>query len=564
MIRKPLSIGVEDYKKIIDKPFYYVDKTLMIKEILDKGGAINLFTRPRRFGKTLALSMIKTFFEVNTDENGTVIDNSHYFDGMKIMQTGEEYVAKMGQYPVISMSLKSAKQPDFDMAYECLIAEISREYDRHSYVLKGDALRENQKEQYTRIMDKMASRAEYATSLKFLSECLKKYHGRNVIILLDEYDVPLESAYFRGFYERMIDFIRSLFESALKTNDNLEFAVITGCLRISRESIFTGLNNLKIVSILNESFAEAFGFTQKEVEEMLDFYGINEKKEEMKRWYDGYQFGKTEVYNPWSVINYVNDIVLEDTIYPKPYWSNTSSNSIIRELVENADDAVKSEIERLIAGGTIEKPIHEDITYEDIHKTQDNLWNFLFFTGYLKMTKQRFEVDMIYLTLTIPNEEVRYIYRNTIREWFEQYQKKYDFKPFYEGVRTGNCEEIEKFINSQLVKSISYYDDVENFYHGYMFGILSGIGGYEIISNREQGNGRPDLVLKPFQPMQPAIILELKRTQKFSEMEKLCKEALEQIEERNYAAELVEEGYQSVLKYGICFCRKSCMVKKGK
>lgn len=564
MIRKPLSIGVEDYKKIIDRPFYYVDKTLMIKEILDKGGAINLFTRPRRFGKTLALSMIKTFFEVNTDENGTVIDNSHYFDGMKIMQTGEEYVAKMGQYPVISMSLKSAKQPDFDMAYECLIAEISREYDRHAYVLKGDALRENQKEQYTRIMDKMASRAEYATSLKFLSECLKKYHGRNVIILLDEYDVPLESAYFRGFYEKMIDFIRSLFESALKTNDNLEFAVITGCLRISRESIFTGLNNLKIVSILNESFAEAFGFTQKEVEEMLDFYGINEKKEEMKRWYDGYQFGKTEVYNPWSVINYVNDIVLEDTIYPKPYWSNTSSNSIIRELVENADDVVKSEIERLIAGGTIEKPIHEDITYEDIHKTQDNLWNFLFFTGYLKMTKQRFEVDMIYLTLTIPNEEVRYIYRNTIREWFEQCQKKYDFKPFYEGVRTGNCEEIEKFINSQLVKSISYYDDVENFYHGYMFGILSGIGGYEIISNREQGNGRPDLVLKPFQPMQPAIILELKRTQKFSEMEKLCKEALEQIEERSYAAELIEEGYQSVLKYGICFCRKSCMVKKGK
>lgn len=563
MIRKPLSIGVEDYKKIIDRPFYYVDKTLMIKEILDKGGAINLFTRPRRFGKTLALSMIKTFFEVNTDENGTVIDNSHYFDGMKIMQTGEEYVGKMGRYPVISMSLKSAKQPDFDMAYECLIAEISREYDRHAYVLKGDALRENQKEQYNRIMDKMASRAEYATSLKFLSECLKKYHGRNVIILLDEYDVPLESAYFRGFYEKMIDFIRSLFESALKTNDNLEFAVITGCLRISRESIFTGLNNLKIVSILNESFAEAFGFTQKEVEEMLDFYGIREKKEEMKRWYDGYQFGKTEVYNPWSVINYVNDMVLEDTIYPKPYWSNTSSNSIIRELVENADDVVKSEIERLIAGGTIEKPIHEDITYEDIHKTQDNLWNFLFFTGYLKMEGQRFEVDTIYLTLTIPNEEVRYIYRNTIREWFEEHQKKYDFKPFYEGVRTGSCEEIEKFINSQLVKSISYYDDVENFYHGYMFGILSGIGGYEIISNREQGNGRPDLVLKPFQPKQPAIIFELKRTQKFSEMEKLCKEALEQIEERSYAAELMEEGYQSVLKYGICFCRKSCMVKKG-
>lgn len=561
VMKKPLAIGVEDYKRIIEKPYYYVDKTLMIKEILDKGGSVNLFTRPRRFGKTLALSMLKTYFELDMDLDGAVTDNRHYFDGKKIMGTGEEYIRHMGQYPVISLSLKSAKQPDFQMAYDCLVAEVRREYTRHSYVLNGNALREGQKEQYSRIMACTASAAEYATALQFLSECLKTYHKKNVIILLDEYDVPLENSHFRGFYDQMIDFIRSLFESALKTNSNLEFAVITGCLRISRESIFTGLNNLEINSILNDNFSEYFGFTQQEVEDMLSFYEITEKMEEVKHWYDGYLFGNTEVYNPWSMINYVKTAVTNTITFPKPYWSNTSSNSIIRELVENADEKVKGEIERLIAGEFIEKPVHEDITYEDIHRTQDNLWNFLFFTGYLKAVSQRFEVNTLYLTMTIPNEEVRYIYQNTIREWFEQSQKGYDFSPFYEGIKTGNCVQIEEFINSQLIGSISYYDNAENFYHGYMLGILSGIGGCEISSNREQGNGRPDIVLKPFSPKQPAIIIELKCAKKFVRMEELCEKALEQIEEQDYAAELIEEGYQKILKYGICFCRKNCMVK---
>lgn len=561
VMKKPLSIGVEDYKRIVEKPYYYVDKTLMIKEILDKGGSVNLFTRPRRFGKTLALSMLKTYFELDMDLDGAVTDNRHYFDGKKIMGTGEEYIRHMGQYPVISLSLKSAKQPDFQMAYDCLIAEVRREYTRHSYVLKGNSLREEQKEQYTRVMACTASAAEYATALQFLSECLKTYHKKNVIILLDEYDVPLENSHFRGFYDQMIDFIRSLFESALKTNSNLEFAVITGCLRISRESIFTELNNLEINSILNDNFSEYFGFTQQEVEDMLSFYEITEKTEEVKHWYDGYLFGNTEVYNPWSMINYVKTAVTNTITFPKPYWSNTSSNSIIRELVENADEKVKGEIERLIAGESIEKPIHEDITYEDIHRTQDNLWNFLFFTGYLKAVSQRFEVNTLYLTMTIPNEEVRYIYQNTIREWFEQSQKGYDFSPFYEGIKTGNCVQIEEFINSQLIGSISYYDNAENFYHGYMLGILSGIGGCEISSNKEQGNGRPDIVLKPFSPKQPAIIIELKCAKNFAQMEELCEKALEQIEEQDYAADLIEEGYQKILKYGICFCRKNCMVK---
>ncbi|MCM1181727.1 MAG: AAA family ATPase, partial [Clostridium sp.] len=336
MGNKPIAIGIENYKEIVNKPYYYIDKTLLIQEILAKGGKVNLFTRPRRFGKTLALSMIKTFFEQDTDVQGNITDNRHYFDGMKISRAGEDYTKHMGQYPVISLSLKSAKQPDFDMAYKSLLDEIAKEYERHRYVLNGEALLEANKEKYSRIMERKAERIDYAKGLEFLSDCLKKYHKQNVIILIDEYDVPLENSYFAGFYEEMITFIRSLFESALKTNESLEFAVITGCLRISRESIFTGLNNLKINSILNQSYAEYFGFTQEEVEQMLTDYHLSAKIDEVKEWYNGYLFGETEVYNPWSVINYVDTAVENTVAFPKPYWSNTSSNSIIRELIEEA------------------------------------------------------------------------------------------------------------------------------------------------------------------------------------------------------------------------------------
>ena len=556
ILKKPLPIGIENYKELINKDYYYVDKTLMIKDLLERGSKVNLFTRPRRFGKTLALSMLKTYFETGTD-------NRHYFDGMKIMQE-EQYTCHMGQYPVIILSLKAAKQPNFQMAYECLLEQIITEYKRHAYILDSDFILQGDKDNYWAIMSRTAEPSAYATALAFLSACLKKYYNKNSIILLDEYDVPLETARFRGFYDEMVDFIRSLFESALKTNDNLEFAVITGCLRISRESIFTGLNNLEVNSVLNDNFAEYFGFTPQEVENMLDFYDINEKSDEVKHWYDGYLFGNKEVYNPWSVINYVKIAVTNTVAFPKPYWSNTSSNTIVRELVENADEGVKGEIEKLIAGETIEKPVHEDITYEDVYRTQDNLWNFLFFTGYLKAVSQRMEGNIIYLTMAIPNEEVRYIYQNTIRDWFEQKQKKYNVSVLYDGLKSGECEQIENFINSQLTASISYYDDAERFYHGYMIGILSQMTGYEIQSNKEQGNGRPDILLKPFSPKQPAIILELKHAHKFTQMEELCDKALEQIEERKYDTELVDEGYQSILKYGICFCGKNCMVKTGK
>lgn len=563
-MKKPLAIGVEDYRRIVDKPYYYVDKTLFIKDLIDKGGTVSLFTRPRRFGKTLALSMLKTFFEAEIDQKGNKIDNSHYFNGMKIMNAGEAYTSHMGRYPVISLSLKSTKQPDYQMAYQCLIDEIISAYEKHLYVLSGDALLPANKEKYQAIMEYRASEADYATSLKFLSNCLKKYHGRNVIILLDEYDVPLENAYFRGFYDQMTDFIRSLFESALKTNDSLEFAVITGCLRISKESIFTGLNNLQIISLLNNDYSEYFGFTQEEISDLLHYYSLEERQEELKKWYDGYRFGNTEVYNPWSVINYANDKVWSSALFPKPYWSNTSSNSIIRELIETADVSAKKEIEELIAGGTIRKQIHEEITYTDIHVSQDNLWNFLFFTGYLKMTNQSMEGNQIYLNLSIPNEEIRYIYQNTIREWFNQKIKSTDLTPMFQSMLRGDSEAFEDFLKKHLRESISYYDTKEAYYHGFLTGILSGLQDYEILSNREAGNGRPDILLKPYDELNPVVIIEIKFTDKFSSMEKKCEDALQQIENKAYAAGSLDEGYKTIRKYGICFCKKSCMVKTAK
>ena len=560
MTKQPLAIGIENYKEIIEKNYYYIDKSCMIKDLIEEQGKVNLFTRPRRFGKTLALSMIRTFFEKEYDITGNLIDNTEYFAKMKIWQEKEICEKYQGKYPVITLSLKSAKQPTFELAYQMIVEQIASEFKRHRCLLKSDVLLEDEKERYQALMTRKGSQAEMATALKFLSDCLKVYHKQKVIVLIDEYDVPLENAYFRGFYEEMTDFIRSLFESVLKSNDSLEFAVITGCLRVSKESIFTGLNNLEIISILNENYARYFGFTQPEVEEMLYYYGISEKKEELKRWYDGYLFGNTEVYNPWSVVNYIKTAITNQIAFPKPYWSNTSSNSIIKELIETADSSVRKEIEELIAGKEIKKPVHEDITYADVKESQDNLWNFLFFTGYLKMTGQLLEGNTVYLKLAIPNEEVRYIYQNTIQEWFKKSVRSKDLSSMYEALLDGNQEKFEEYIKQDLRESISYYDKKEDFYHGFLLGLLSSLEDYEILSNRESGHGRPDILLKPYDEKKPAVILELKYAEKFTQMEEKCKEALNQIDEKGYADGLTNEGYEKILKYGICFCQKSCRV----
>lgn len=562
--KKRIPIGIENYKEMIDKDYYYVDKTLMIKDLIDKGGKVNLFTRPRRFGKTLDISMIKTFFEDERDINGNKTDNSRYFKDKKICDSGINYMSYISSYPVINLSLKSAKQPDYHMSYKCLIEDIAREFERHRYVLDENIIMTKTLEKYKSIMNEEAETSDYATAIRFLSECLYKYHGKKAVILIDEYDVPLENSYFNDFYDEMTGFIRSLFESALKTNDYLEFAVITGCLRISKESIFTGLNNLEVISILNEDYAEYFGFTNEEIEEMLKYYHIESKAEEAKEWYDGYLFGETEVYNPWSMLNYVKASITEKQSYPKPYWSNTSSNSIVRELIENADMGMKKEIEKLIAGGTIEKPVHEDITYGDIHKTQDNLWNFLFFTGYLKMTGKRFETDTIYLTMSIPNAEIRYIYKNKVLEWFEGKLKNENQDKLYKAILDGDCESIEEQLSEKLLETISFYDYAESYYHGFMAGLLRGCQDYIVESNYESGNGRPDIIFKYPSSRGQAVIIELKVAKTYADMEKCCKEAIEQINEKNYDAELKRDGYKNIKKYGICFYKKECKVQQSK
>jgi len=565
MAFKPLPIGVENFEKIITHDYYYVDKTLFIKELIDKKGDVNLFTRPRRFGKTLSLSMLKYFFEDSEYETISAIkDKVWLFNHLKIMQAGDKYLSHMGKYPVINLSLKAAKRPTFEGAYVQLRTEIANEFFRHRYVLQKDCLSEHQKEKYNNLMNEKGGAEDYAESIKFLSEALHQYHEVKTIILIDEYDVPLENAYFSGFYDQMIGFIRSLFESALKTNNALEFAVITGCLRISKESIFTGLNNLEINSILSENYGEYFGFTQAEVDQMLDFYGRSNKSELTKSWYNGYRFGQAEVYNPWSAIKFIQDLVANENAFARPYWVNTSSNSIIRTLIEKAEDPeIKQEIENLIAGKTIEKPVHEEIIYADIDKTPDNLWNFLFFTGYLKKVSERQDKREIYLGLKIPNEEILYIYENTIREWFQQKIQLADLSVLHQAVLSGNDEVFTTELNKYLLENISYYDSSESLYHGFLLGLLTRIRNYGLRSNREAGKGRYDIIIKPRGGRELAIILELKVAPRYAELEKYCNIALEQINAQNYEAELREDCYKKILKYGIAFNKKDCLVKLG-
>ena len=574
---KKIGIGYENYKEFIDSDMYYIDKTMLISDIVEKGGKVTLFTRPRRFGKTLALSMLRTFFELEYDSKGSPVDKKRYFEGKRIMGASEEILSMMGKYPVIKLSLKSAKQPDFREAALQLRDEIVSEFDRHIYIKDSD-IYTNAEAELLNGLFKPVNRLEiadaedlkkeidrYATALKILSVCLKKYHDQNVIIFIDEYDVPLENAWYNGFYNEMAGFIRSLFESALKTNDALQFAAVTGCLRISRESIFTGLNHLQISSVYNNGYEEAFGFTQAETEQMLIDYGMEDRIEEAREWYDGYLFGETEIYNPWSIIKYVSSIAINHMKFPQPYWANTSSNQIIKDMIWQANDEMKRELDILIHGGTIEKQIHEDITYDDIHESEDNLWNFLFFTGYMKKVSERRDEqneEKIYLTMKIPNIEIRSIYTNQISNWFDRQVKDTDRSVLYKAVLDGDTEAMEDYVNSLLAKSISTFDNEESFYHGFFLSLLYGVPGYSPQSNREEGDGRPDIVLYPDRPRDPAIIYEIKTRKKFNEMEAGLKEAYGQIRDRKYEEGVLEDGYMGVKSYGICFCKKSCIVGK--
>ncbi|MFG6323431.1 MAG: ATP-binding protein [Lachnospiraceae bacterium] len=560
--RKPLPVGVDDFEKLVTRGYYFIDKTNIMRDLLDMKGDVNLFTRPRRFGKTLSMSMLQYFFEDMRDKDGARIDNTALFEGLNIMQAGEQYLSHMGQYPVINMTLKAGKRPTFESACTQIAWQIAMEYQRHDYVF--DTLSDDDKRMYARIRGQNGSLDDYCGSLQFLSKCLEVYYGKKAIILIDEYDVPLENAYLRGFYQQMVDFIRSFFEAALKTNSSLEFAVVTGCLRISKESIFTGLNNLKTISILDEMYDEYFGFTDDEVRKMCEDYQLSDKYETFRSWYNGYIFGKANVYNPWSVIRFMDDVSLNHDWFPRSYWANTSSNSIVRKLIEKADDSVKGEIEHLIDGGSIEKPVHEDITYDEIYNTIDNMWNFMFFTGYFRKVDERMDAnDVRWLTMRLPNREVRYIFREKVMTWFREKIQEKDLTNLYTAFVSKDTATLEDELNQIMFETISSMDENESYYHGLVAGLLSPMKGYRTKSNREAGKGRSDLFVKPVSRRKEAFVVEFKVAKRIKDLEKMADEALRQIAEKQYAADLFDDGYEIVGNYGIAFCGKDCLVKFG-
>ena len=556
MKHKPLPIGVEDFKRLVDNGYYFVDKTLMIKELLENKETVNLFTRPRRFGKTLNMSMLQRFFEA------TEKSNAYLFDGLKIAAY-PEYMAYQGQYPVISISLKSMKQASYTDAFYMYKNLIAKEYEKHKIILESNQILESEKEIFRNIMEQRADQNVYLNSIRTLSDILAKYYKKNVIILIDEYDVPLENAYHEGFYDDMTNLIRSCFESALKTNPSLEFAVLTGCLRVSRESIFTGLNNLKTYSITKNKFSQYFGFTQAEMQEILQTFSLEQYAGTIAKWYDGYRFGLTEIYNPWSVLNCIDSYLQNDMVACEPYWSNTSSNRIVKRLIEESNERTKSMVEELINGTPIHTQIFEDVTYGTIDVNQDYIWSFLLFTGYLKIISCETVGDETYYDMVIPNVEIKSIYKNTIRSWFIDHVNRDSRTDILESVIHADAEKLEDLLCTWLTNTISCFDEQENYYHGFVTGLVSGFSGYMVVSNRESGNGRFDLVVKQRSRWHHAAILEFKVVEKYNQMTKACEDALRQIEEKDYEASLRDEQYENIAKLGICFCQKRCRVKSG-
>ena len=553
--KKRIPIGYEDFKQLIDSGFYYVDKSMLIYELLHSGGQNNLITRPRRFGKTLNFSMLKYFFDINEK------DNAYLFDGLKISEHYEELAMYRNTHPVITLSLKCAKQGDYREALRGLKCEIQRQFINNKFILDSDKLADEYKDEYKKILS-MDEDAVWSNSIQLLSICLKQYYGTKTIILIDEYDVPLEDAYFSGYYDEMVRFIRSLFESALKTNSALEFSVITGCLRISKESIFTGLNNLAVNSILSNKYSESFGFVQSEVDELMEYYNIEEKSQLMKKWYDGYLFGKSEVYNPWSVLNQTKEWFDDKDILAMPWWANTSSNNIIRTLIGQADDETKGIIENLIHGGSVETVLKETVTYGDLTENNENIWSFLFFTGYLKIkeivkTGELTGEPTIY-SLVIPNLEIKSCYTDIIIQYFEIYKKAINKDNLYKALLGRNAQDFAEQITDLLRKTISYYDSTESFYHGLISGLLSGNVYYKVESNRETGDGRSDLVLYQQDVAQNAVILEFKVCGKNETADEAAKRALKQINARDYASKAREDGYKNIIKYGVAFKGKMC------
>jgi len=556
-----LPIGIDDFKKIRMENFYYVDKTKLMEQLLERWAEVNLFTRPRRFGKTLNMSMLRYFFEIGTDK--TLFNDLYISKNKKLC---EEY---MGKFPVIFLSLKNVEGLTFKEAKSQFVELVGKEAERFHFLLESDRLIENDKNKYQALI--ALQNGQYLmedgiliSSLRMLSELLYKHYDKKTIILIDEYDVPLDKAFQNGYYREMVSLIRSMFGMALKTNEFLQFAVLTGCLRISKESIFTGLNNFKVLSIMDPRFDEQFGFTESEVKELFECYDLTSHIGETKEWYDGYRFGNADVYCPWDVINHVDCLIEDPSAEPQSYWMNTSGNSLVKRFVDMADKTTRDEIERLISGESVEKAIRLELTYDEIDNSIDNLWSVLFTTGYLT---QKGCVERGVYRLCIPNKEVREIYVLQIQEWFKKnvLKKNQAVPEFCRALQDGNAEIVEKQLTRILGKMISIMDtkarddQKENFYHGILLGLLRSEEEWSILSNAESGDGFSDVLVEPEDP-DAGIVIELKYSATFTGMESMCEKALSQIKDRHYDERLRNDGRNEILAYGIAFCKKRCRV----
>ena len=560
-MKKKFPIGIDGFKKIRTNDFYYADKTMFIAELLHNWGEVNLFTRPRRFGKTLNMSMLKCFFEIG--------GKKELFEGLKIAQEKELCEKYMGQFPVISISLKSVDGPSYEIALAALRSIIGQEAMRFLFLRESEKLSKNERDRYEaliRVDSGLFSIEEelLIDSLITLSDLLAKHYDRKVIVLIDEYDVPLDKAFQSGYYDKMIGLIRNMLGNVLKTNDSLYFAVLTGCLRISKESIFTGLNNLEIHRVSDARYDEYFGFTDEDVDELLDFYGLTAYKDVVRKWYDGYIFGKINVYCPWDVINYCDELLADPTISPKNYWANTSGNSLILRLLQKADQTTKDQIEELINGGTIMKSIRQELTYRDIDDSVDNIWSVLYATGYLTGKHVENE-DADIFALRIPNGEITKLFAVLVQDWFKEttLADSARINRFCQAFSSGDTAMIQDMLYDYLWDSISIRDSVvrkgmkENFYHGLLLGLLQSQRTWSVQSNAKTGEGYSDISIRT--PERVNIVIEIKYAHD-GNLEKACGEALRQIEEKQYAAGLQRRGMKKVLKYGIAFCEKECMV----
>ncbi|MFQ9014723.1 MAG: AAA family ATPase [Lacrimispora saccharolytica] len=561
MGRKKLPVGIENFEEFSAENFYYVDKTMFIAELLQNWGKVNLFTRPRRFGKSLNMSMLKCFFEIGGDQT--------LFDGLKITEEKSLCEEYMGQFPVISISLKSIDGPDFEAASAALRTVIGDEAGRFRFLRESSSLDEEEKNAYVRLINvEMKSDATYAMSyaalidsLKTLSRLLAKHYHRKVILLIDEYDVPLDKAFQAGYYDEMVSLIRNMFGNVLKTNDNLYFAVLTGCLRISKESIFTGLNNLNVMTVSDPYFCSSFGFTEEEVLEFLRYYGLEEFQNTVREWYDGYRFGDTSVYCPWDVIKYAQILLRDRNAEPENYWANTSGNDLVRRLLKRADQTTRNEIEQLLNGGTIVKNIRQELTYRDIEDSIDNIWSVLYSTGYLT---QRGRLPGKQMKLALPNREVKELFIELVKDWFQEttYADSARIQRFCAAFPAGDASTIQDMLHDYLWDSISVRDTAvratmkENFYHGMVLGLLRSQGNWLVKSNAETGEGYSDISIQT--PDRIGIVIELKYADD-GNLEAACAEALKQIEIKKYAEGLRRRSLKKILKYGLAFCEKECM-----